>query len=195
MSRYGRNFDAVTRTQTQTFYAPLRWKQPRKIFTCSWSDFFIEDADFWRYEAWRVINQTPHHTYQILTKRPERIQGTWMEPHVWLGTSVENNRFYRRIEQITKIQAPVHWLSIEPMLGDMADVPLDSIEWAAIGTESGPEPRATNLAWIYRVIDRCFAHNVAVFVKQLTTQGGIKIPFESWPKDLQIRQWPTIAKV
>ncbi len=73
-ARFGNDFSTVRRASPKTFAAPLRWKGARMIFTCSMSDFFHEDADEWRDEAWEVIRQTPQHTYQVLTKRPERIQ-------------------------------------------------------------------------------------------------------------------------
>lgn len=72
--RFGLDFSVVRRSAERTFLEPARWKNPRMIFTCSMSDFFHEDADVWRDEAWEVIRQTPQHTYQILTKRPERIR-------------------------------------------------------------------------------------------------------------------------
>ena len=72
--RYGQNPTAVVRSKT-AFDAPLKWKEPKTIFTCSWSDFFIAEADAWRKDAWEVIRRSPQHTYQILTKRPERISG------------------------------------------------------------------------------------------------------------------------
>lgn len=71
-ARWGRDASNVRRTSDNTFYAPLKWKEPKVIFTCSMSDFFIEDGDEFRDEMWGIIRRTPYHTYQILTKRPER---------------------------------------------------------------------------------------------------------------------------
>lgn len=197
MSRYGRNFDAVTRASDSTFRAPERWKEPKKVFTCSWSDFFIEEADAWRGHAWTVIFETRRHSYQILTKRPERMLRDSLLPfgdgvplNCWLGVSVENARFYKRIEELQKVKAEVRFLSVEPMLGYMTDIPLDGIHWVIVGSESGPEPRETRLNWIRELRDMCADKGVAFFVKQLTTQGGIKIPFENWPEDLRVREFP-----
>lgn len=192
MTRYGRDFNTVTRAKDATFYAPLKWKEPRKIFTCSWSDFFIEEADVWRGEAWNVILNTPHHTYQVLTKRPERIAAhslAWPN-HIWLGVSVETIRQYQRIDTIRNIGAHIRFLSMEPLLGETRNTNLEGIHWVIVGTESGSNARPTKLDWIRKLRDKCAAENVAFFVKQLTTAGGIKIPFESWPDDLRIRQWP-----
>jgi protein gp37 len=173
MTRYGRDFDIVTRTKDATFYAPLHWKDPRKIFTCSWSDFFIEEADSWRRDAWGVIARTPQHTYQILTKRPERIPayfypGAWKPAfdRVWFGVSVENARFYWRIAELRKIHTTVRFLSIEPLLGPMLDLPLEGISWVIVGGESGADFRPLNLDWVRQIRDRCLEYGVAFFFKQ-----------------------------
>src|SRR3990172_778380 len=73
MERYGKDPKVVTRAKPATFNSPLKWTEPQRVFTCSWSDYFIEQADEWRDEAWDIIRRTPHLTYQILTKRPENI--------------------------------------------------------------------------------------------------------------------------
>ena len=192
MTRYGRDFDTVTRASDATFYAPLKWKEPRKVFTCSWSDFFIEEADKWRAEAWNVIMQTPQHTYQVLTKRPERIGKSNLEwpEHIWLGVSVETTRQYGRIDKLREIPAHIRFLSMEPLLAQTHNTNLHGIHWVIVGTESGPGARFTDLNWIRRIRDKCKTEGVAFFLKQLTTKGGIKIPFESWPEDLRIREWP-----
>ena len=173
MTRYGRDFDKVTRAKDATFRAPERWKEPRKIFTCSWSDFFIEDADAWRGYAWTVIFETRRHTYQILTKRPERMLRDSLLPfsdgvplNCWLGTSVENARFYGRIDALRGVKAEVRFLSIEPLLGPMPDLPLDGIHWVIVGGESGEGFRPLNLDWVREIRDRCAEKGVAFFFKQ-----------------------------
>jgi protein gp37 len=124
MTRYGRDFSTVLRTKPATFNAPLKWDEPKLIFTCSWSDWFIEEADQWRDEAWDIIRRTPQHTYQILTKRPERILENLPEdwgdgwPNVWLLASVENQEMADlRIPQLLAVPAWIHGLSVEPLLG------------------------------------------------------------------------------
>jgi protein gp37 len=137
MERYGREFSKVTRANPATFNAPLKWKAPLRIFTCSWSDFFIEEADPWRAEAWEIIRQTPQHAYMILTKRPNQIirwddeepgpgafrlpwSGTLEKPwlNVWLGTSAENQNFFdERVNHLFTVSAALWWVSMEPMLG------------------------------------------------------------------------------
>ncbi len=168
MTLYNRDFDTVTRAKDGTFNAPLKWKEPRKSFTCSWSDFFHPAADAWRAEAWSVIDATPRHTYQILTKRPEWIQSfdAWNWPtNAWCGVSVENSRFYWRIDAIRKFPA-VRFLSLEPLLGPMPDLPLEGIDGVIVGGESGAGFRPLNLEWVRQIRDRCVERGVAFFFKQ-----------------------------
>lgn len=192
MTRYGKDFDVVTRAKDGTFFAPLKWKESKRIFTCSWSDFFIEDADAWRGEAWNVIMQTPRHTYLVLTKRTNRIGKNKLEwpKHIWLGASVETTRQYGRIDDLREIPAHIRFLSMEPLLAETRNTNLEGIHWVIVGTESGSGARFTDLNWIRRIRDKCADEGVAFFLKQLTTAGGIKIPFENWPTDLQVRQMP-----
>lgn len=135
MERYGRDPRAVTRSKT-AFKMPLKLKEPTTIFTCSWSDWFIEEADGWRPEAWEIIKATPQHTYQILTKRPERILDhlppDWGNgyPNVWLGVSVESQEWAdKRIPHLLRVPAAVRFLSCEPLLG-----PVDLTNICAEGT-------------------------------------------------------------
>jgi protein gp37 len=127
--RYKQDPTKVRRTAPATFNSPLRWQEPRRIFTCSWSDFFHADADPWRADAWDIIKRTPQHVYQVLTKRPERIAdhlpADWGKgyPNVWLGTSVENQRWTTRIPLLLAVPARVHWISAEPLLGPLNLLP------------------------------------------------------------------------
>ncbi len=121
--RYGQDPKKVVRSKPGTFNAPLKWKEPRMVFTCSWSDFFIEEADDWRDDAWDIIRRTPQHTYQILTKRPERITASLPKDwpcgfeHVWLGVSCENQEEAdKRVHYLKPIDASVKFLSLEPLL-------------------------------------------------------------------------------
>jgi protein gp37 len=140
------------------------------IFTCSWSDFFVEHADQWRAAAWDVIRQTPQHTYQILTKRPERIRDHlpegWPFRNVWLGVSVENPRFYHRIESLKVIPASIRFLSLEPLLASMPSVPLEGFSWVVVGGESGPGCRPMKPEWVREIREQCRKAEVAFFFKQ-----------------------------
>ncbi len=165
-TRYGQDPNRVVRASKSTFDAPLYWNEPKKIFTCSWSDFFIEEADAWREDAWEIIAGTPQHTYQILTKRPERIEDEDYAPNVWFGVSVENARYYSRIATLQKIRCSVRFLSIEPLLGPMTDLPLDGISWVIVGGESGPNFRPLNLDWVRDIREHCLEKGIAFFFKQ-----------------------------
>lgn len=141
--RRGSDFDTVTRAKDATFSAPMKWKEPQMIFTCSLSDFFIEEADEWRIRAWDIIAKTPWHTYLILTKRADRFglldrelgwlsAIPWLDnmgkpwPNVWLGVSAENQRQAdERIPKLLQIPAAKRFVSIEPLLG-----PIDLIDMA-----------------------------------------------------------------
>jgi protein gp37 len=167
--RYGQEPSIVSKSKT-TFDAPLRWQEPHVIFTCSWSDFFIEEADAWRGEAWDIIRATPRHTYQVLTKRPERIAAhlpaQWPFTNVWLGVSIENPRFYWRIDVLTQIPSVVRFLSLEPLLAPMPSLPLHGISWVIVGGESGPKSRPMKREWVREVRDQCAQAHVPFFFKQ-----------------------------
>lgn len=130
--KYGQEPNVVVRSKT-TFYDPLSWKEPRFCFTCSWSDWCIEEADEWRPEAWSVIKRTPHITYQILTKRTDRLArclpDDWDDgrnyPHVWLGFSAGTQEsLLRRWSEMQGINARVIFLSAEPLLERISIAPL-----------------------------------------------------------------------
>lgn len=124
--RWGQDPEIVVRSKPHTFNAPLRWKEPAFVFTCSWSDWFHKAADAWRPEAWEIVRRTPHLTYQILTKRPGRIMRhlpeDWGEgyPNVWLGVSVEDQSVAHRIKQLLAVPARLRFLSCEPLIGPLS---------------------------------------------------------------------------
>src|SRR6266568_714170 len=177
--QYGQNPALVVRSKT-TFTGPLKWREPKRIFTCSWSDWFHETADAWRPEAWDVIRHTPQHTYLILTKRAERIRHClpplWGKgwPNVWLGVSVETQEYCWRIEELAQIPAAMRFVSAEPLLGplDLSGWLATAIDWVIVGGESGPKARPMDLHWARLLRDQCLQvePGVAFFLKQL---GGI----------------------
>ncbi len=214
--RVGRKFYGnVQRANDGTFRAPVRWKEPRLVFTCSLSDFFHPAADEWRTDAWAVIRETPQHTYQILTKRPERMMEhlPWL-PHetpwanVWLGVSVESQRYVDRILHLLCLEAVVHFVSAEPLLAPLdlspflsrthhafpsawVPAPHTRVEWVIVGGESGPKARHMELKWARDVVEQCRRARVPVFVKQLSETRGQKYKdFEGFPVDLQVREYP-----
>lgn len=155
---------------------PLGWKLPRMIFTNSMSDFFHENISFdFLDRVLDVIKMTPHHTYQILTKRSwrmmrysERIGG--FPSNVWCGVSVESARYKFRIDHLRKVKAKVRFLSIEPLIGPIGKLDLSGLRWIIVGGESGPKYRTLNLDWVREVRDQCIDAGIAFFFKQV---GGL----------------------
>jgi len=191
MERYGKDFTAVVRSKT-TFDAPLRWlkngkvKPDARIFTCSFSDFFIEDADKWRDEAWNIIKRTPY-TYLILTKRPENIEGRlpddWGDgyPNVWLLVSAENQEmFNKRWDILEDIPAVIKGVSAEPLLGFINIGTGTHPDWIITGGESGGTSRKMKKEWALFLIDQCEMYKIPVFHKQ---NGGNKKINGTWGGD------------
>ncbi len=146
MKRFGKDFNTVTRAKG--FISPLMWKEPSMVFVNSWSDFFIEEADDWRDEAWDIICRTPQLTYQILTKRPEnilsRLPDDWGDgyPNVWLGVSAENQENAdKRIPLLIQIPSIVYFVSCEPLLG-----PIDLSKWIGYNPVHEEKQRGNGLS-------------------------------------------------
>ena len=197
--RYGQDPGTVVRSSNKTFNQPLRWWEPAKVFTCSWSDFFIEEADEWRFWAWYIIMKTPHLTYQILTKRPERIKDClpkdWGNgwPNVWLGVTAENQEMADlRVPILLQIPAAVRFVSVEPMLGPVdldsylvvgADYPWSimckGIDWVICGGESGPRARPMHPDWVRSLRAQCQVVGVPFFFKQWGEWKG-NYPGDNW---------------
>jgi protein gp37 len=153
--------------------APTKWARPRKVFVNSMSDLFHEDVptEFIN-EVWSVMEATPRHTYQILTKRPDRMQSVLSQsnfkslPNVWLGTSVEDGRVLERLEHLRKVPALVRFVSFEPLIGSVADADLTNIHWAIAGGESGPQARPMKPEWVSEIKTLCRTYGAAFFFKQ-----------------------------
>jgi protein gp37 len=153
--------------------APLLWKKPLRIFVNSMSDLF-QDAvpvSFIR-SVWSIMEKTPRHTFQILTKRPERMKEILRSgqfpvlKNVWLGTSVENDDCVERIDFLRETPAHVRFISFEPLLGPIGEADLSNIHWAIIGGESGPRARPMQEWWVEEIRDLCMEQDVAFFFKQ-----------------------------
>lgn len=177
--RYGRDPSVVVRTKT--WGDPAKWQRQAEadgrtemVFTCSWSDWFHEDADPWRHEAWAIVRACPNLHFQILTKRADRIAdhlptdwGTGY-PNAWLGVSVENRKHgLPRVGLLREIPAAIRFLSIEPLLEDLGRFDLRGIHWVIVGGESGAGARPFDVAWARRIRDACAAAGVPLFLKQL----------------------------
>lgn len=164
------------RTHDDALIAPLRWKAPLKIFVNSMSDLFHKDvpSDFIE-RVFEVMNRCPQHQFQILTKRAVRLRGlasklSWT-PNIWMGVSVEDQRRTRRAMELRAVPATVRFLSVEPLLGPIDELPLDGIHWVIVGGESGPGARPMDPMWVDRILDQCRARGVAFFFKQW---GGVQ---------------------
>lgn len=150
---------------------PLRWKRPRMIFVNSMSDLFHEriPLDFIR-NVFASMEEASWHTFQILTKRPERLVELadvlpWPE-NVWMGVSIENRRFVQRADLLRQINPAVRFISAEPLLGPLEGLDLHGIDWLIAGGESGFRNRPVKPDWIRDLRDRCELENVAFFFKQ-----------------------------
>ncbi|MCT6871878.1 MAG: phage Gp37/Gp68 family protein [Bartonella sp.] len=168
----------IVREDWQALSIPLRWKKPRKIFVNSMSDLFHERvSDSFVEKVWQVMRQTPHHNYQILTKRPDRMADfvktkiADILPNVWLGTSVESSDVINRIEFLRDIPAAIRFISFEPLIGPVGEINLTNIHWAIVGGESGPKARPIHEEWIDEIYDQCLMYQTAFFFKQWGTWG------------------------
>jgi protein gp37 len=149
------------------------WSKPRKVFVNSMSDLFHDDVPIeFIARVWDVMKDTPRHTYQILTKRPERMAQVLAQPsfeilaNVWLGTSVEDGRVLNRLDAIRQVPAAIRFVSLEPLIGSVAEGDLTGIHWAIVGGESGPRAREMKPEWVDEIEAMCRASGTAFFFKQ-----------------------------
>lgn len=153
--------------------APLSWKKPRQVFVNSMSDLFHPDVpEEFVARVWNVMARTPQHTYQILTKRPERMRELLSKakfrglPNVWLGTSVEDAAVLDRIDELRATPACIRFVSFEPLIGSVVGADLTNIHWAIVGGESGPRSRPMPETWVMEIKMMCRRSDTAFFFKQ-----------------------------
>jgi protein gp37 len=171
-------WNGVVREDRTALAIPLSWKKPKKIFVNSMSDLFHEGvSDGFILDVWKVMRQTPHHHYQILTKRPERMavlvktKINSVLPNVWLGTSIENSDAAPRVNSLRDVPAAIRFISFEPLIGPVGTVDLTGIHWAIVGGESGRGARPIKEEWIDEIYDRCVAYGTTFFFKQWGAWG------------------------
>jgi protein gp37 len=170
---YGNGFELTLQPHMLT--RPLEWKSPKQIFVNSMSDLFHDDVPLeYIQRVFSVMNQANWHQYQVLTKRAERVEELgpklkWA-PHIWMGVSVESDKYLTRIDCLRRTPAQVKFLSLEPLLGPLPNMNLQGIDWAIVGGESGPGARPMDAAWVIDIRDQCLRANVAFFFKQW---GGV----------------------
>jgi protein gp37 len=197
---------------------PLHWKKPRMVFVNSMSDLFHKDIPFaFVQRVFYTMRHAKQHSFQVLTKRPERMQ-TFLTQYlemlakyplrnVWLGVSVESARYKSRINILRKVNAAIRFISFEPLLEDIGTIDLTGIHWVIIGGESGPGARPFNIDWARNIIRQCREQKVAVFMKQvgahpigwdMNESNFVRAKLKSrkggdpkeWPPDLRIREYP-----
>ena len=150
---------------------PKRWREPRLIFVNSMSDLFHEHVPLeFIQRVFATMQDCPQHTFQILTKRSTRLrqlagQMAW-SPNIWMGVSVEDARVQHRIEDLRAVPATVRFLSCEPLIGALDNLPLEGIHWVIVGGESGPGARPIKSEWIRSILHQCRRANVPFFFKQ-----------------------------
>lgn len=166
---YRNGFDLTL--QPQALETPLRWKTPRVIFVNSMSDLFHKEVPTeYILRVFDVMCKANWHRYQILTKRSQRLmrlrsQLPW-KPHIWMGVSVESDRYTFRIDHLRETGAHIKFLSLEPLLGPLSSLNLRDIDWAIVGGESGPGARAMHKEWVLDIRNQCQKAGVAFFFKQ-----------------------------
>lgn len=180
---------------------PLGWRKPKTVFVNSMSDLFHARVprDFIA-QVFDVMASTPQHTYQVLTKRPERARRVLANVcptplrNVWLGTSVESDEYARRADALRETPAAVRFISAEPLLGPLSSLDLTGIDWLIAGGESGPRARPMHPEWARDLRDRCQPAGVAFFFKQwgehVTTNQMPEATYTDWDIKHGSAQYP-----
>lgn len=168
-SNYRDGFEVTL--QPQMLQLPLRWKRPQRIFVNSMSDLFHANVPLtYIQQVFDVMRQASWHTFQVLTKRADRLLELDRElewpGNVWMGVSIESRAVEHRINSLRATHARLKFLSIEPLLEALPDLDLRGIDWAIVGGESGPGSRPMNAEWVSDIRDQCAVAGVAFFFKQ-----------------------------
>jgi protein gp37 len=221
INHYGK-WNGVMRTASEkTLLSPFHWPKPSRVFVNSMTDLFHENVPVeWIDKVFDVMFANPRHTFQILTKRPDRMRvyvKEWQKfqgkrvnlpPHIWLGTSCEDQATAdERLPELIETFAALRMVSFEPLLEQIdATRYLPHISWAIVGGESGPGARSMTLGWAKDLVRQCRIANVSVFVKQLGAKPVDRedIPYpisdrkgalmEEWPESLRVREFPNVPR-
>lgn len=166
---YARGFDLALHERALDL--PLKWKKPQTIFVNSMSDLFLKDVPVaFIKKVFDVMNRAHWHTFQVLTKRADRLlelspELPWKQ-NIWMGVTVENADYTHRIDCLRNTGAYVKFLSIEPLLGPMPRLNLEGLDWVIVGGESGPGARPMSSEWVLDIRDQCSKAQVPFFFKQ-----------------------------
>lgn len=169
LEKYAAGFNV--RVHAEALNVPFSWKRPKVVFVNSMSDLFHPEVptDFIK-AVFSVMNETPQHTYQILTKRSQRLlevaTGLKWTANIWMGVSVENEECTHRITDLAATPAKTKFLSIEPLIGPVTSLHLDKVDWVIVGGESGHKARPVRKEWIEFIREKCESTNTAFFFKQ-----------------------------
>ena len=173
MEKYRQGFEVAV--HESVLGEPFKWKKPSLVFVNSMSDLFHKAVPSeYVQSVFNVMNQSPQHTFQVLTKRPGRVNQlgsrlNWT-PNIWLGTSIESEKWLRRLDLLKASGAQTKFLSLEPLLGPLPDLDVSGIDWVIVGGESGPGARPMNADWVREIRDNCLNREVPFFFKQW---GGV----------------------
>jgi protein gp37 len=171
---------------------PLNWRRPRRVFVNSMSDLFHEEVpEEYIAQVFKVMEAAHWHVFQVLTKRHERMAALaprlpWPQ-NVWMGVSIENDRWTLRADYLRRVPAAVRFISAEPLLGSVESLNLDGIDWVIAGGESGPRHRALRSEWVESLRDRCLEAKVPFFFKQwggrFPKAGGRLLDGQEWSEE------------
>jgi protein gp37 len=163
------------RTHETALNIPYAWSKPKVVFVNSMSDLFHPEVPVeFIQKVFAVMNDTPQHTYQVLTKRAERLYElhhrlNWTR-NIWMGISVEDERVIDRIDFLRETNAYIKFLSCEPLIGPLKNMNLENINWVIVGGESGRKARPIQESWVWDIRQQCNEQGVAFFFKQW---GGV----------------------
>ena len=149
---------------------PYHWRKPRLVFVNSMSDIFHSNVSTETImQIFKIMNETPQHEYQVLTKRPDRLlkldrQLNWTR-NIWMGVTIENDKVTNRLDKLLKCGAQVKYLSLEPLIGPLASLPVEKIDWVIVAAESGQHYRPMDPEWVRQIRDNCKQHKVPFFFK------------------------------
>lgn len=167
--KYQNNFKLTIHPDTLDI--PYTWKKPKIVFVNSMSDLFHKEVPLmYIKKVFKVMNENPQHTFQVLTKRGDLLEKydkhlTWTE-NIWMGVSVENEKVKDRIDHLRNTNAHIKFLSLEPLLGPLPNLNLTNIDWVIVGGESGPKARPMKEEWVHNIKVQCKQAGVAFFFKQ-----------------------------
>lgn len=205
----GRKWTGEVRLLPERLTEPLRWRKPRRVFVGSMTDLFHPDVPY-RFvrEVFNVMRSCPQHTFQVLTKRPQRMREFALErklgfdpehppANVWLGTSIESNTYAWRAEHLRLTPAAVRFISAEPLLGPFDQLYLAKIDWLIVGGESGQGARPMHPDWVRDLRDRCEGTPTAFFFKQWGAHDefGCRVGKGKAGRTLDGRTWDEFPEV